>query len=154
MFDPDMFDTHHHMLDMAFNTSENELENVRDDDFEAKSGAEMLEEACGSDQQRSKKKRYNRHTQHQIQEMEACVTTKSKRLFFFFFFFKYLFLIFINYYVFDELSCFRFFKECPHPDDKQRMELSRELGLEPLQVKFWFQNKRTQMKVTSLNHPV
>lgn len=42
---------------------------------------------------------------------------------------------------------FSFFKECPHPDDKQRKELSRELGLEPLQVKFWFQNKRTQMKV-------
>jgi len=42
---------------------------------------------------------------------------------------------------------FRFFKECPHPDDKQRKELSRELSLEPLQVKFWFQNKRTQMKV-------
>ncbi|XP_026448337.1 homeobox-leucine zipper protein HDG2-like isoform X2 [Papaver somniferum] len=39
-----------------------------------------------------------------------------------------------------------FFKECPHPDDKQRKELGRELGLEPLQVKFWFQNKRTQMK--------
>ncbi|CAL9207583.1 unnamed protein product [Musa hybrid cultivar] len=39
-----------------------------------------------------------------------------------------------------------FFKECPHPDDKQRNELSRQLGLEPLQVKFWFQNKRTQMK--------
>jgi homeobox-leucine zipper protein len=41
-----------------------------------------------------------------------------------------------------------FFKECPHPDDKQRKELSRELGLEPLQVKFWFQNKRTQMKAS------
>ena len=43
-----------------------------------------------------------------------------------------------------------FFKECPHPDDKQRKELSRELGLEPLQLKFWFQNKRTQMKVIIL----
>ena len=42
---------------------------------------------------------------------------------------------------------FSFFKECPHPDDKQRKELSRELNLEPLQIKFWFQNKRTQMKV-------
>jgi homeobox-leucine zipper protein len=45
-----------------------------------------------------------------------------------------------------------FFQECPHPDDKQRKELSRELGLDPLQVKFWFQNKRTQMKVTLLLH--
>ena len=44
-------------------------------------------------------------------------------------------------------NSFSFFKDCPHPDDKQRKELSRELGLEPLQVKFWFQNKRTQMKV-------
>ncbi|KAJ7515291.1 hypothetical protein O6H91_22G009600 [Diphasiastrum complanatum] len=38
------------------------------------------------------------------------------------------------------------FKECPHPDDKQRQELSKELGLDPRQVKFWFQNRRTQMK--------
>ncbi|GER43121.1 homeobox-leucine zipper family protein [Striga asiatica] len=39
-----------------------------------------------------------------------------------------------------------FFKECPHPDNRQRTELSRELGMDPLQVKFWFQNKRTQTK--------
>ncbi|CAL5367088.1 unnamed protein product [Camellia sinensis] len=45
-----------------------------------------------------------------------------------------------------------FFKECPHPDDKQRKELSRELGLEPLQIKFWFQNKRTQMKECFLDY--
>ncbi|KAI8006479.1 Homeobox-leucine zipper protein HDG2 [Camellia lanceoleosa] len=57
-----------------------------------------------------KKRRYQRHTQVQIQEME------------------------------------NFFKEYPHPDDKQRKVLSRELGLEPLQIKFWFQNKRTQIK--------
>ncbi|XP_062226827.1 homeobox-leucine zipper protein ROC2-like [Phragmites australis] len=84
------------------------------DEFESKSGSENVDGVSVDDQdpnQRpSKKKRYTRHTQHQIQEMEA------------------------------------FFKECPHPDDKQRKELSRELGLEPLQVKFWFQNKRTQMK--------
>ncbi|KAG4907737.1 hypothetical protein AAZX31_20G130200 [Glycine max] len=39
-----------------------------------------------------------------------------------------------------------FFKGCPHPDEKQRKALGRELGLEPLQIKFWFQNKRTQVK--------
>ncbi|KAE8731930.1 homeobox-leucine zipper protein HDG5-like isoform X2 [Hibiscus syriacus] len=38
------------------------------------------------------------------------------------------------------------FKDCPHPDDKQRMRLSQELGLKTSQVKFWFQNRRTQMK--------
>uniref|UniRef100_A0A2N9EEN7 Homeobox domain-containing protein n=1 Tax=Fagus sylvatica TaxID=28930 RepID=A0A2N9EEN7_FAGSY len=39
-----------------------------------------------------------------------------------------------------------FFKECPHPDENQRRQLSRELGLETKQIKFWFQNKRTQTK--------
>ncbi|KAG8086906.1 hypothetical protein GUJ93_ZPchr0010g7579 [Zizania palustris] len=85
------------------------------DEFESKSCSENVDGVSGDDEQadpnqRPRKKRYHRHTQHQIQEMEA------------------------------------FFKECPHPDDKQRKELGRELGLEPLQVKFWFQNKRTQMK--------
>ncbi|XP_057760932.1 homeobox-leucine zipper protein HDG11-like [Arachis stenosperma] len=40
----------------------------------------------------------------------------------------------------------RVFKECNHPDEKQRLQLSRELGLAPRQIKFWFQNRRTQMK--------
>lgn len=42
------------------------------------------------------------------------------------------------------------FKECPHPDEKQRLELSKRLSLETRQVKFWFQNRRTQMKVAMI----
>ncbi|GMJ06542.1 ANTHOCYANINLESS 2, ARABIDOPSIS THALIANA HOMEODOMAIN PROTEIN [Hibiscus trionum] len=45
-----------------------------------------------------------------------------------------------------------FFKECPHPDEKQRTELSRRLGLEIKQIKFWFQNRRTQMKTQLERH--
>ncbi|XVE58587.1 hypothetical protein DITRI_Ditri04bG0181600 [Diplodiscus trichospermus] len=45
-----------------------------------------------------------------------------------------------------------FFKECPHPDEKQRNELSRRLGLEGKQIKFWFQNRRTQMKTRLERH--
>ncbi|EES13460.1 hypothetical protein BDA96_07G067700 [Sorghum bicolor] len=126
----DLLDSHH--LQQAFqqqlfdqipatavDSSDNIIHGRSDtlvDEFESKSCSENPDGTSGDDgqedpnQRPNKKKRYHRHTQHQIQEMEA------------------------------------FFKECPHPDDKQRKELSRELGLEPLQVKFWFQNKRTQMK--------
>lgn len=44
------------------------------------------------------------------------------------------------------------FKECPHPDEKQRLELSKRLSLETRQVKFWFQNRRTQMKTQLERH--
>ncbi|XP_059300066.1 homeobox-leucine zipper protein HDG11-like isoform X1 [Lycium ferocissimum] len=57
-----------------------------------------------------KKKRFHRHTAHQIQRLETV------------------------------------FKECPHPDEKTRLQLSRDLGLAPRQIKFWFQNRRTQLK--------
>ncbi|KAI3442915.1 SANT domain-containing protein [Psidium guajava] len=39
-----------------------------------------------------------------------------------------------------------FFRTCPMPDGRQKMELSQKLGLEPSQIKFWFQNRRTRMK--------
>ncbi|KAG9145399.1 hypothetical protein Leryth_008320 [Lithospermum erythrorhizon] len=117
MFQPNMFESHQHILDMMNHRSpgENELDMLRNDEFETRSATDnnAVEGASGDEEdpnQRPKKKRYHRHTQLQIEEMEA------------------------------------FFKDCPHPDDKQRKELGRRLGLEPLQIKFWFQNKRTQMK--------
>lgn len=74
-----MFDTshhHHHLLDMAHKVTEDELDLIRDDEFESKSGTDIMEAPSGDDQdqdpnQRPKKKRYHRHTQHQIQEMEG-----------------------------------------------------------------------------------
>ncbi|XP_055828271.1 homeobox-leucine zipper protein MERISTEM L1-like [Solanum dulcamara] len=124
MFQPNMFESHHHLLDMSHKSPENDLDLIRDnDEFESKSMADIMENNPSGDDQEAdpnqrpnKKKRYHRHTQLQIQEMES------------------------------------FFKECPHPDDKQRKELGKRLGLEPLQVKFWFQNKRTQMKAQHERH--
>ncbi|CAN6859681.1 unnamed protein product [Brassica oleracea] len=124
MYHPSMFESHH-MFDMTTkSTSDNDLgiTGSREDEFETKSGTEVTtenpsgEELQDPNQRPNKKKRYHRHTQRQIQELES------------------------------------FFKECPHPDDKQRKELSRDLCLEPLQVKFWFQNKRTQMKAQHERH--
>ncbi|KMZ73974.1 hypothetical protein ZOSMA_138G00110 [Zostera marina] len=40
-----------------------------------------------------------------------------------------------------------FFVKCDHPSVKERQELSEKLDLEMHQVKFWFQNRRNQMKV-------
>ncbi|CAL9769618.1 unnamed protein product [Musa acuminata subsp. burmannicoides] len=111
---PFQYQHQHQLVEIPQTTvAEIEMPMVRDDEFETKSFGDNIENASEDDRdgnQRPRKKQYHRHTQHQIQELEA------------------------------------FFKECPHPDDKQRKELSRELGLEPLQVKFWFQNKRTQTK--------
>uniref|UniRef100_A0A7N0UJ37 Uncharacterized protein n=1 Tax=Kalanchoe fedtschenkoi TaxID=63787 RepID=A0A7N0UJ37_KALFE len=71
----------------------------------------MEQGSAGDDSDPQKrKKRFHRHSAHQIQRLEAV------------------------------------FKECPHLDEKQRLQLSRELGLAPRQIKFWFQNRRTQMK--------
>ncbi|KAH6559434.1 hypothetical protein KP509_1Z008300 [Ceratopteris richardii] len=45
-----------------------------------------------------------------------------------------------------------FFKKCAHPDQRQREQLSNALGLNLRQVKFWFQNRRNQMKTLQERH--
>lgn len=94
-----------------------------------------------------RKKRYHRHTPRQIQLLESYISSL---------FISIQFLILCMYFssfcnsllIFSHI--YRMFKECPHPDEKQRLHLSREVGLDPRQIKFWFQNRRTQMKVTSV----
>lgn len=75
MFQPtNMMEGQLHPLDMAQNTSESEIARLREEEFDStKSGSENHEGASGDDQEQrpNKKKRYHRHTQHQIQEMEA-----------------------------------------------------------------------------------
>ncbi|CAA3002044.1 homeobox-leucine zipper ANTHOCYANINLESS 2 [Olea europaea subsp. europaea] len=92
----------------------------REEEHDSRSGSDNMEGAPGDDQEDAvklpRKKRYHRHTPHQIQELEAL------------------------------------FKECPHPDEKQRLELSKRLSLDARQVKFWFQNRRTQMKTQLERH--
>ncbi|CAN8230548.1 unnamed protein product [Cochlearia groenlandica] len=39
-----------------------------------------------------------------------------------------------------------FFNECPRPDEGQKFELGQKLGMEPTQIQYWFQNKRTQVQ--------
>lgn len=68
---------------MSYKSTENELENIRGDDLdlETKSGTETMDAPSGDDQdpnQRPKKKRYHRHTQRQIQEMESWVSFITK----------------------------------------------------------------------------
>lgn len=72
MFQPNMFESH--LFEMSPKPSENELGKLKEDDYETKSGTETMEAPSGDDQdpnQRSKRKRYHRHTQRQIQEMES-----------------------------------------------------------------------------------
>ncbi|XP_055827868.1 homeobox-leucine zipper protein ROC5-like isoform X2 [Solanum dulcamara] len=95
----------------------------RDDDYESRSGSENLEGVGSGDEMEThignssgSKRRYNRHTPYQIQELEAS------------------------------------FKENPHPDEKARLELGKRLTLASKQVKFWFQNRRTQMKTQMERH--
>ncbi|MCD7458520.1 Homeobox-leucine zipper protein PROTODERMAL FACTOR 2 [Datura stramonium] len=88
------------MSSSAHRTPENEMEFIRDEEIDSRSGTDIMEAPNSGDDQDP-----NEHP------------NKKK-----------------------------FYKQCPHPDDKQRKELATRLGLEPLQVKFWFQNKRTQTK--------
>ncbi|XP_015941575.1 homeobox-leucine zipper protein HDG2 [Arachis duranensis] len=83
---------------------------IQDFEVDTDSHANMQQPPPGYGSDHPKKKRYQRHTPYQIQEMET------------------------------------FFKACPHPDEQQRIELGNVLGLDHLQIKFWFQNKRTQLK--------
>lgn len=44
-------------------------------------------------------------------------------------------------------NCFRLSMETLYPNDKQKLDLSKRIGLEKNHVTYWFQNRRTQWKV-------
>ncbi|KAI6704489.1 hypothetical protein NL676_007451 [Syzygium grande] len=112
-------------------SSESEVLKMRDiEDFETKSGTETMEPDPSGDDVQNPNNDDNSNNNGQRQKRKRYHRHTQRQI--------------------QELE--GFFKECPHPDDKQRKELSRELGLEPLQVKFWFQNKRTQMKAQHERH--
>ncbi|XP_076958734.1 homeobox-leucine zipper protein HDG1-like [Bidens hawaiensis] len=46
----------------------------------------------------------------------------------------------------------KFFKNNDHPNEKERREIGRKLNIELKKVKFWFQNKRTQLKAQTERH--
>ncbi|KAI4312014.1 hypothetical protein MLD38_036872 [Melastoma candidum] len=132
MFQPNMFDAaqHHLFAEMTSKSMDSDplnLGRLRDEEFDTMSGAETMENpVMGEDQA--------------VMSVDPDDPSRSKRK---------------RYHrhthrQIQELESF--FKENPHPDEKQRKDLSRELGLEPLQVKFWFQNKRTQMKAQQERH--
>ncbi|KAL0444099.1 UNVERIFIED_CONTAM: Homeobox-leucine zipper protein MERISTEM L1 [Sesamum latifolium] len=54
----------------------------------------------------------------------------------------------MQYYI----HLYGFLKQCPHPNNNQRKELSDKLGLKLLQVKFLFKNKRIQLKTWDKHH--
>lgn len=93
---------------------------VEIEDYDSRSGSDNIEVASGDDPDtpggRPSRKKYHRHTPHQIQELEDA------------------------------------FKENPHPDEKARLELGKRLNLSSKQIKFWFQNRRTQMKSQMERH--
>ncbi|KAL9315090.1 hypothetical protein ACSQ67_016091 [Phaseolus vulgaris] len=143
---------------MPENFEQNGLRRSREEEHESRSGSDNMDGASGDDFDAAdnppRKKRYHRHTPQQIQELEAYddISLKTQSFFkvlveFIFCFFGGVVLIFCLCFL-----GFRLFKECPHPDEKQRLELSRRLNLETRQVKFWFQNRRTQMKTQLERH--
>ncbi|XP_010555655.1 PREDICTED: homeobox-leucine zipper protein HDG7-like isoform X2 [Tarenaya hassleriana] len=102
------------------------LERIRDDEYENRSGSDNLGSVSADDQEAGGGQEH-----HHPKKKKKKYHRHSP-------------------YQIQELESL--FKECPHPDEKQRLELSRRLGLEGNQIKFWFQNRRTQMKTQLERH--
>ncbi|THU54297.1 hypothetical protein C4D60_Mb10t23570 [Musa balbisiana] len=72
---PFQYQHQHQLVEIPQTTvAEIEMPTVRDDEFETKSFGDNIENASEDDRdgnQRPRKKQYHRHTQHQIQELEA-----------------------------------------------------------------------------------
>ncbi|KAI4330777.1 hypothetical protein MLD38_029030 [Melastoma candidum] len=81
------------------------------DDNRSEGDISEAEVVVQDDDEQQNKRKYKRHTQFQIEQLESL------------------------------------FHRHPHPSKQQMLELANRVGLEAKQVKFWFQNRRTQEKV-------
>ncbi|XP_058220303.1 homeobox-leucine zipper protein HDG2-like isoform X2 [Rhododendron vialii] len=122
---PNMMDGQFNSLHIGQGTEENRVERKREDEFDSLSGSENGPEGGSDvdDDPEDSNGRKNKKKRRYHRHTQHQIQTMEA-----------------------------FFKECPHPDDKQRRELGLDLGLKPLQIKFWFQNKRTQLKMQHERH--
>nr|GMD00636.1 homeobox-leucine zipper protein ANTHOCYANINLESS 2-like isoform X1 [Ipomoea batatas] len=95
---------------------------AREDEYESRSGSENFEGASGDDQDNTPGDKSSKRKKYHRHTPYQIQELESA------------------------------FKENPHPDEKSRLELGRRLNLESKQVKFWFQNRRTQMKTQLERH--
>jgi hypothetical protein len=117
----------------------------REEEHDSRSGNDNMDGRTTRTQSTTLRERsVTTDTHHSKSKNSKCMVFSYKLHSIFLLYIYDRFLIFIFIFAFFWVNLTNsLFKECPHPDEKQRMELSKRLCLETRQVKFWFQNRCT-----------